>query len=71
MPGSETLFAAHGQALLQYFYRAAGPEFAAQWFRATVSMKPAEIVDVALPARDEPALANRVFSIRIRARQIR
>lgn len=44
---------------------------AAQWFRSTVHMKPAEIVDVALPARDEPGLANRTFSIRIQAKQIR
>jgi len=43
----------------------------AQWFRSTVHMKPAEIVDVALPARGEPGLANRTFSIRIQAKQIR
>jgi len=43
----------------------------ANWFRSTLHMKPNEIVDVALPARDEPGLANRVFSIRIRAKQIR
>ena len=43
----------------------------ANWFRSTLHMKPNEIVDVALPARDEPGLVNRVFSIRIRAKQIR
>jgi hypothetical protein len=43
----------------------------ANWFRSTLHMKPNEIVDVALPARDEPGLANRTFSIRIRAKQIR
>jgi hypothetical protein len=44
---------------------------ASQWFRSTVHMKPAETVDVALPARGEPGLANRTFSIRIQAKQIR
>jgi hypothetical protein len=44
---------------------------ASQWFRSTVHMKPAEIVDVALPPRGEPGLANRTFSIRIQAKQIR
>jgi len=45
----------------------------AQWFRSTVQMKPNEIVEVKLPKPDENtgAFANRVFSIRIRARQIR
>ena len=44
---------------------------ASQWFRSTVHMTPGEIVDVALPARGEPGLANRTFSIRIQAKQIR
>jgi hypothetical protein len=45
----------------------------ARWFRSTVHMRPNEIVDVALPQTDEyaGALANRVFSIRIQAKQIR
>jgi len=45
----------------------------ARWFRSTVHMKPNEIVDVALPQNDENAggLAKRIFSIRIRAKQIR
>jgi hypothetical protein len=45
----------------------------ARWFRSTLHMKPNEIVDVALPQTDEYAggLANRVFSIRIQAKQIR
>jgi hypothetical protein len=45
----------------------------AGWFRSTLHMKPDEIVEVALPQPDEKAgaFANRVFSIRIRARQIR
>jgi hypothetical protein len=45
----------------------------ARWFRSTVHIKPNEIVDVALPQKDENAagLANRIFSIRIRAKQIR
>jgi hypothetical protein len=46
---------------------------AARWFRSTVHVKPNEIVDVALPQPDEMAgaFAKRVFSIRIRAKQIR
>ena len=45
----------------------------ARWFRATVHIKPNEIVDVTLPQPDETvgASANRVFSIRLQARQIR
>jgi hypothetical protein len=44
-----------------------------RWFRSTLHMKPNEIVDVALPKPDEKAgaFANRVFSIRIQAKQIR
>jgi len=44
-----------------------------RWFKSTVHMKPGEIVEVALPQMDEKggAFANRVFSLRIRARQIR
>lgn len=44
--------------------------YAARWFRSTVQLKPNEIVEVALPAEGS-ALANRVFSIRLRAKQIR
>jgi hypothetical protein len=46
---------------------------AARWFRSTVRIKPNEIVDVALPPPDDKSapLADRAFSIRIRARQIR
>jgi hypothetical protein len=45
----------------------------ARWFRSTVHVKPNEIVDVALPKPDAKAgaFANRVFSIRIQAKQIR
>jgi len=44
----------------------------AQWFKSTVQMKPNEIVEVALPAGAKTgAFANRVFSIRLRAKQIR
>jgi hypothetical protein len=45
----------------------------ARWFRSTLRVKPDEIVEVALPQPDEKAgaFANRVFSIRIRAMQIR
>jgi hypothetical protein len=45
----------------------------ARWFRSTVHMKPNEVVEVALPQTDENAgaLANRVFSIRIQAKQLR
>jgi hypothetical protein len=45
----------------------------AGWFRSTVHMKPDDIVEVALPQSEEKtsAFANRVFSIRIRAKQIR
>jgi hypothetical protein len=44
-----------------------------EWFRSTVHMRPDEIVEVALPKPDNTAdaFANRVFSIRIRAKQIR
>ena len=49
----------------------------ARWFKSTVHVKPNEIVDVALPApvpasgENAGALAKRVFSIRIQAKQIR
>jgi hypothetical protein len=44
----------------------------ARWFRATVRAKPGETVEVALtPRNKEEELANRVFSLRIRAKQIR
>lgn len=45
----------------------------ARWFRSTLHMKPDEIVEVALPKPDDKAaaFANRVFSIRIRSKQIR
>jgi hypothetical protein len=44
----------------------------ARWFRSTLRMKPDEIVEIALPQPDEKAaFANRVFSIRIRTKQIR
>jgi hypothetical protein len=45
----------------------------ARWFRSTLHVKPNEVVDVALPKPDEKAGAfdNRVFSIRIQAKQIR
>jgi hypothetical protein len=45
----------------------------ARWFKSTLHMKPDEIVEVALPQPDETAgaFANRVFSIRIRAKRIR
>jgi hypothetical protein len=43
----------------------------ARWFRSTLHMKPDEIVEVALPQPDEKAGAKRIFSIRIRAKQIR
>ena len=42
----------------------------ANWFRSTIHVKPGEIVEVALTPRDKE-LANRVFSLRIRAKQIR
>ena len=45
----------------------------ARWFRSTIHVKPGETVEVALTPRDKdsPELANRVFSLRIRAKQIR
>lgn len=44
----------------------------ARWFRSTLRMKPEEIVEVALPPDEKTgAFANRVFSIRIRTKQIR
>lgn len=44
----------------------------ARWFRSTLHVKPNEIVDVALPSDDKAGgLVNRVFSIRIQAKQIR
>lgn len=51
-----------------------GPEGyqSARWFRSTLHVKPEEIVDVALPSDEKTGgLANRVFSIRIQAKQIR
>jgi hypothetical protein len=45
---------------------------AARFFRATIHIKPGEIVDVALTPQDKDGnLVNRVFSLRIRAKQIR
>lgn len=46
---------------------------AAEWFRSVVQMKPNEIVEVALPQRDEKggASPSGVFSIRIQAKQLR
>jgi hypothetical protein len=46
---------------------------AAQWFGSTVEVKPGEIVEVALPRLNDGSttFADRVFSLRIRARQIR
>jgi hypothetical protein len=46
---------------------------AARWFRSTIQVKPGEIVEVALTPDGEPGseLANRVLSLRIRAKQIR
>lgn len=44
----------------------------ARWFRSTLRMKPDEIVEVALPSGEKTvAFGNRVFSIRIRTKQIR
>lgn len=44
----------------------------ARWFRATVRVRSGETVEVALtPRNKEEELANRTFSLRIRARQIR
>ena len=44
----------------------------ARWFRSTLRMKPDEIVEVALPSGETTvAFGNRVFSIRIRTKQIR
>jgi hypothetical protein len=43
-----------------------------RWFRSTLRMKPDEIVEVALPSGEKAgAFGNRVFSIRIRTKQIR
>lgn len=46
---------------------------AAHWFRSTVRMKPDDIVEVALPPADEKTapFGNRIFSLRIRAKQVR
>lgn len=46
---------------------------AARWFRSTIQVKPGETVEVALTPRekDTSEFANRVLSLRIRARQIR
>ena len=44
----------------------------ARFFRSTIHVKPGEIVEVALTPRvKDQELANRVFSLRIRAKQIR
>lgn len=44
----------------------------ARWYRATVRVRPGETVEVALtPRNKEEELANRAFSLRIRAKQIR
>jgi hypothetical protein len=45
----------------------------ARWFRSTVQMNPNEIVEVALPQLDDKAgpFAGRIFSLRIRTKQIR
>jgi hypothetical protein len=45
--------------------------YAARWFRSTLQLKPNETVEVALPADENTPLAKRVFSIRLRARQLR
>ena len=46
---------------------------AARWFRSTINVKPGETVEVALTPREKESgpFANRVLSLRIRARQIR
>jgi hypothetical protein len=44
---------------------------ASRWFRSTLHVKPDEIVEVALAQPDEKAGSERIFSLRIRARQIR
>jgi hypothetical protein len=45
----------------------------ARWFRSTLHVNPDEIVEVALPKATDKgdAFGNRVFSLRIRAKQIR
>jgi len=44
----------------------------AQWFSSTLQLKPDETVEVALPSDDKMGpFAKRVFSIRLRAKQIR
>jgi hypothetical protein len=45
----------------------------ARWFRSTIHIKPGETVEVALtpPDKEPGELANRVLSLRIRAKQIR
>ena len=43
----------------------------ARWYRSTLTVKPDEIVEVALKQPGEKAGADRDFSIRIRARQLR
>jgi hypothetical protein len=46
--------------------------YAARWFRSTLQSKPDETVEVALPSDDKTGpLAKRVFSIRLRAKQLR
>lgn len=50
-----------------------GGEWAPQWLEGVIQVKPGEIVELALPKLGERGgpFANRVFSIRIRARQMR
>lgn len=44
----------------------------AKWFKSTLQLKPDETVEVALPSDQKTGpLANRVFSIRLRAKQLR
>lgn len=47
--------------------------WAARWFRSTLHVKSDEVVDVALPPQDNPqgTLNDRMFSIRIKTKQIR
>ena len=45
---------------------------AARWFKSTIQLKADEIVEVALPPDDKTdPLANRVFAIRLRTKQLR
>ena len=46
--------------------------YGARWFRSTLQLKPDETVEVALPSDQKTGpLANRVFAIRLRAKQLR